>query len=504
MELYSALSQSVEKHSDLTALQWETGSLTYQELLQRVNLIGNQLRDRFGNSRRHIALLAPNTPHFIFGLFGILAAGQVAVPLNPLLKPEELALLLSHGETHLFLYDPILGEQAKAAAEMATTPVETFAIPDFFTQQNLNPKPLDPALQDTELAMILYTSGTTGDPKGVMLSHKNFYSNYKSFSAIFQFTHEDTFICILPLFHSYAMTGILLGALLSGSKISLFPQFAPQKVIECMMREENCILMAVPPMLHMIAHFSTEEVKNHHKIRYAVSGGGPLPVDTAKYFEMKLNKEVLEGYGLTETSPVVAINIPGKNRIGTIGPAMPDVEVQVCDEQGKILGVNEVGELCVRGDLVMMGYYKNPVATEAVFYDGGWLRTGDMATFSEDGYIKIVGRCKDLIVCGGENIYPREVEETLMRHPAVQDAAVLAKPNKLRSEVPYAFVVIRPEAKEQVTESDLRKHCRQHLAEYKVPEGFHFLEQMPKTAKGTVHKEALKREFFGNTVTSQI
>jgi long-chain acyl-CoA synthetase len=495
MNLYTILLESAQRHQNLTALQWEDGQLSYQELLQRVNIIGNALRQKTGGKRQHVALLAPNSPTFIFGFWGILGSGNIAVPLNPLLKPEEMVQLVNHGETFLFLYDPHLREAAQQVKEMAGIEIEILSIPEILQAQSLNPQPLQPQDSADDVSMILYTSGTTGNPKGVMLTHKNFYSNYQSYTEIFRFTPEDTFPCFLPLFHSYAMTGILLGALFSGARIILFPQFIPQKVLDTLTREPNVILIAVPPMLYLLAHMATEEMKNQHKMRVAVSGGGPLPMDVSLYFQKKLNFEILEGYGLTETSPVVAINPPGKNRIGTIGPAMPDVQVQVRDEQGNILSPNQVGELCVRGDLVMKGYYKNPEATQAAFWEDGWLRTGDLASIDEDGYIKIVGRSKDLIVSGGENIYPREVEETLLRHPAVREAAVVAKPNKLRSEVPYAFVVLHEETRGKVSESDLRKFCRDHLAEFKVPDEFEFLEVMPKTAKGTPHKAQLQKKF---------
>ncbi len=498
MELYHAFCQSAERFSGKTAFEWEGGFLSYGDLLHQSNIVGQYLKEHLSTPRQNVGLLCPNTINFPFGLFGLLGAGHVAVPLNPLLKPEEAATLLSHAETPVLLYDPLLKELAEATAKLANVPIQPMAIPEILQNGNLNPSNLDPEVNPEDLSMILYTSGTTGDPKGVMLSHLNIYSNYDGFTKVLQFNEDDTFPCILPLFHTFAMTVILFGALLKGSRVILFPQFVPQKVIEVIMKEPNVILVAVPPMIYMITHFTPKENAKNHKIRHLVSGGGPLPQDVAKAFVKKFDHELLEGYGLTETSPVVATNRPGQNRMGTIGTPLPGIEVDVRDENGKTLGNGVIGELCVRGDNVMMGYYKNSVMTQEAFFEDGWFRTGDMAVKDEDGYLQIVGRLKDVIVCGGENIYPREIEEILLRHPGVLEAAVVGEPNKLRTEIPHAFLVLQDEVKDKVTVSELRKYCREHLAEYKVPEEFTFIDEMPKTATRKIQKEEIKKKYFSS------
>lgn len=495
MELYSAIQQSAAKNGDSVAFEWEGGQWTYQEVAAYSNVVGNRLAEITGGKRQNIALLIPNTPWFAPSLFGLHAAGCVAVPFNPLLTAEELGLLLSHGDCGILIYDPVLEEKARAAIQHTSHEVTLLSARELVMGENPNPAPLSPTTTVDDLSMILYTSGTTGNPKGVMLSHKNIYTNVMGFTTVYKFSREDTLPCVIPLFHSFAMTTILYGGLLNGARIVLFPQFVPQKVLQLIFSKPNIILIAVPPMLLMTARFAPDDAASTHNLRLVVSGGGPLPVDVSAFFKKKFEHEILEGYGLTETSPVVSFNRPGINRLGTIGLALPDVETQVRDENGTVLGTNEIGELCVRGDLVMQGYYKNEDYTREVMYDDGWLRTGDLASIDDDGYMKIVGRAKDVIVCGGENIYPREIEEMLLRVPGVIQAAVVAQPNKLRSEVPYAFVVLDESAHGQVTESQLRKHCREHLAEYKVPEGFEFIDEMPQTATRKIQKEKLKARF---------
>ncbi len=496
MELYTAFMQAAQHFSESVAFEWESETLSYNELLNQSNIVGNYLKNQFSAPAQNVGLLAPNTFNFPRALFGILGSGHIAVPLNPLLNPEEIALLLTHSESPAVLYDPVMYDQIQAAKTLMERNIQTIPINQILQTEPIDSSVLSPLTASEYVSMILYTSGTTGDPKGVMLSHQNIYSNYDAFTTILDFNQDDTFLCFLPLFHTYAMTVILFGALLKGSRVILYPQFNLQKVIEHIVSRQSIVIVAVPPMIHIIAKFTPNETAERHNIRFLVSGGGPLPVDVNLAFQKKFSHEVLEGYGLTEASPVIATNRPTQNKIGTIGPPLPGIEAEIRDEQGNILGVGEIGELCVRGDNVMLGYYKNPEATKSSFYENDWLRTGDMACIDDNGYLKIVGRLKDLIVCGGENIYPREIEEILLRYPGVAEAAVVGKPSKLRSEVPHAFIVLSEESIGKINESDLRRHCREHLAEYKIPEGFTFIEQMPKTATKKIRKEEIKRLYF--------
>lgn len=495
MNLYLGFLKGVERFRENTALEWDGGRKTFEELAGAANIAGHALAQRVEGQQKTVGLLIPNTPYFPIALLGLLGAGHIAVPLNPLLNPEEMALLLDHSESSILIYDPYLEEKAQAAVQQTHTGIEAVNIVDLLQQPDATPSPLPGEAKPEDLSMILYTSGTTGDPKGVMLSHHNVLSNVESFSSVYHFSEEDTIAGVLPLFHTFGMTAVLFAGFMNGCRIYLFPQFQAQPLLDLVMNDKNIILMAVPPMLHVLARYAPEEAAQKHGFRLVISGGGPLPVDIAHLFEQKFQHEVLEGYGLTETSPVVSFNRPGQNRIGTIGQVLPGVEVEVRDQEGHVLPPGEPGELCIRGENVMVGYFKNDEGTKATFWPNGWFRSGDMAKQDEQGYIQIVGRLKDTIVSGGENIYPREIEETLLKFPGVLEAAVVGKPHKMRSEIPYAFIVLGEGVDGQVNESALRHHCRDHLAEYKIPAGFEFIVEMPKTATKKIQKERLKARF---------
>ncbi|HQQ01228.1 MAG TPA: AMP-binding protein [bacterium] len=494
MNLYEAFLNSVDRHAERCALLWEDRSMTFAELAAQVQCAINCLAQHERTDPPHVGLLAPNTPHFVAGLYAILGSGCVALPWNPLTKPDDIAFLSKHAGSKLLLYDPALKSSAEAVQANFEDGFEILSVAEAVEKgASLPTAQCDLPGEDTT-AMILYTSGTTGDPKGVMLSHKNLYSNYVSYVDVFHFHKEHLFLTVLPLFHSYAMTTNLFGALLSGASMRLFVQFDPHALLRSITTEKNLVLTAVPPMFHFLARRAPEGIAENHGLAFSVSGGGPLPVEVNHMYSNKFGVELLEGYGLTETSPVVAVNRMGQNRIGTIGHALPGVEVVVRDESGRDLPANEVGELNVRGDLVMQGYYRAPELTRKVFWEDGWFRTGDLSTIDEDGYIRIVGRLKDLIVDSGENIYPREIEEILICCPGVLEVAVVGHPHRVRSEVPHAFIVLDPDAPRPLTEMEIRAFAREHLAKYKIPELFTFRAQLPKTATNKVRKEILRQE----------
>ncbi|MFH1738433.1 MAG: AMP-binding protein [bacterium] len=494
MNLYKAFLDSANRNADRCALLWEEQRLNYSDLLNQVQNVIKYLAQQPACDPPHIGLLAPNTPFFPIALFGILGAERIAVPWNPLMQPEEIAFLSKHAGTRLLLFDPNLESQAQAIQEKYDGELEIVSIPEAMQNGAGLPLPSVDLPGDDSTAMLLYTSGTTGDPKGVMLSHKNLYSNYCAYADVFNFCEEHIFLTVLPLFHSFGMTVNLLGALLKGASMRLFVQFEPRALLRSMMEERNLVFPAVPPMHHFLARRAPEDIAGKHGLDYAVSGGGPLPLEVAQLFKSKFGIEILEGYGLTETSPVVTFNRPEDNRIGTIGPALPGVEVAVRNEEGRDLPPGEIGELNVRGDLVMQGYYRAPEMTEEVLAQDGWFRTGDLASIDEDGYVRIVGRLKDLIVDSGENIYPREIEEVLIRHPAVLEVAVVGHPHRIRSEVPHAFLVLDPENPDTPDEMTLRAYVREHLANYKIPEIFTFRTGLPKTATNKIRKEILRQE----------
>lgn len=497
MNLYQAFCRSVKKFDARLALQQDSEEIieyTYAQTQRNAIKTAEFVLKRYPGAKRNIAFLMSNTPYSVFSLFGILAAGYTAVPFNPNLKELEIAALLSHSDSPILIYDSLQEEQAKVICDRTDRPVDAVCIQDIL-KGSVEGLAL-PKGNTSQTALILYTSGTTGNPKGVMLSHANVYSNFLVFKERIGLRSNQTLFAILPIFHSFGITTILFGGLLVGAKVVLFEKFSPFKTVAAMVRESNVVVAGVPPMLYMITQFAPDSIFALHHLKNVISGGGPLPIEFFDAFKEKFHHEIIEGYGLTETSPVVAQNDNATNKKGTIGRALPGVLVEVRNENGEPLSTGEIGELCIKGPLVMQGYYKNPETAKKAFYDDGWFRSGDLASMDEDGYIKIVGRSKDLIVCGGENIYPREIEEILLQYPGVLEAAVVGKPDALRSELPHAFIVVSEGA--NVTESNLRNFCRHHLAAFKIPEGFSFIGNMPKTATHKIRKEELKKLYFAD------
>lgn len=495
MNLYKAFCHSVKKFDNRIAVQLdgeERIEYTYKETDQSARKTAAYLLKQYPGTQQKIAFLMPNSPNSVFTLLGILAAGYTAVPFNPNLKEQEIASLLFHSDSPVLIHDAFQAEQAKAILARVDRPVDAVCIGKMLegSAEDISL----PSVDASETALILYTSGTTGNPKGVMLSHANVYSNFLAFKERVGLKHNQTMLAILPIFHSFGITTTLFGGLLNGAKVVLFEKFSPHKTVAAMVRESNVVVAGVPPMLYMIALFAPDSIFTLHHLVNVISGGGPLPGEFFDAFKEKFHHEIIEGYGLTETSPVVTHNNNAINKKCTIGLALPGVSAEIRGTDGMLLPENEIGELCIKGSLIMQGYYKNPEATKKAFYEDGWFRSGDLAMMDEEGYIKIVGRLKDLIVCGGENIYPREIEEILLSFPGVKEAAVVGKPDSLRAEVPYAFVVLSEGV--AVIESDLRNHCRQYLTAFKIPVGFSFIESMPKTATHKIRKEELKRLYF--------
>ena len=340
----------------------------------------------------------------------------------------------------------------------------------------------------TDLAFIIYTSGTTGKPKGAMLTHGNLLHNVASCRQVLETVQLDGVVVLLPMFHSFMLcVGILL-PLTTGCSIVLIKSLQPLKsLIEEILRGRGTILPAIPQFFRTMV---THQVPTHLPLRLCVSGAAPLPVETLKQFTRKFPFPLIEGYGLSEASPVVSLNpIHGKSKPGSIGLPVPGVEVTIQSEDGQILPPREVGELCVRGGNVMLGYWNQPVETEKALREG-WLLTGDIGYQDEEGYFYITDRKKDMLLVNGINVYPREIEEILYEFPGVRDAAVIGRPDARRGEQPLAFVT--PEDGVQLDTGALLKFLRQRLADFKVPRHIEILSVMPRNASGKILKTVLR------------
>jgi long-chain acyl-CoA synthetase len=341
------------------------------------------------------------------------------------------------------------------------------------------------------VAAIVYTSGSTGQPKGVCLTYRNFDSNCRAAIRHFQLDPDYHLLGVLPPFHVFGLTVLNLVPVVLGATVTFIPRFSAQAVHGVLGANSSIsILLAVPSMYAAIARLKSLQISRFQGVRLAVSGGEPLPRKTYDLMLEKTGIRLMEGYGMTETSPVISCDMPSSHRVGTVGLPLPGVEIQVRSETGQILPDTETGELYVRGPLVMKGYYNRPEETQAVIDQDGWLRTGDVVQISEDGHITITGRNKDIIIVGGENVYPREVEAVLEQHPGVQEAAVIGQPDVMRGEVIVGFVI--PNEGAEITDTDLRTFCRERLASFKVPRQVFVRDSLPKGPSGKILKRELK------------
>jgi long-chain acyl-CoA synthetase len=338
--------------------------------------------------------------------------------------------------------------------------------------------------------VILYTSGTTGQPKGAELTHANLHKNCTmTAETLGQFSHQDVLLGALPLFHSFGQTCTMNAAIGIGATVTMIPRFDPEKALEIIERDRVTVFQGVPTMYNAILHANRADSTDTSCLRLCMSGGAALPVELIRGFEERFDCAILEGYGLSETSPVASFNHPDRERKpGSIGTPIKGVEMQVWDDEGNELPQGEVGEIVIRGHNIMKGYWGRPDATEDAIDADGWFRTGDMAKVDGDGYFFIVDRKKDLIIRGGYNVYPREVEEVLYEHPAVQEAAVVGIPHDSLGEEVAAAVVLKQG--ESVDASELKAYVKEQVAAYKYPRKIWFVDELPKGPTGKI----LKRE----------
>jgi len=450
-----------------------------------------------------IGLYCINSDVFAMVYFGIIKAGAVVVPINLLLKPNEIEYILNDaqavGLVYHELFAPVvsafrvnvpsletlvhIGAQKSAPGDLSWTE---------FTAVTDDPPRIafDPA---QDIASILYTSGTTGQPKGAMLTHRNLAANCRSVMDAMHFTPgKDVILVVLPMFHAFAATAGMLTPLLHGFAFAPVPKFDPVPLAEAIAATGSTVFLGVPSMFNALMRLPDSHVEKLSGLHFCVTGGAAMPVELMKRFEQRFKVPLYEGYGPTECSPVVSVNpINGAARAGSVGLPLPQVEVSIRDEQGNSLPAEQVGEICVRGPNVMKGYWQRVEDTRDAFY-GEWFRTGDLGCFDQEGYLYIVDRIKDLVIVNGMNVYPRKVEDVLYQDTRVQEAAVVGEPHPTHGEIPVAYVVLQPGA-EATTAADIRKFVAERLAAFEVPRKVYFVSQLPKNAAGKVLKRALRQ-----------
>ncbi|GAC1444941.1 MAG: long-chain fatty acid--CoA ligase [Mycobacteriales bacterium] len=505
LTIASILAESAVRHAERTAVVLGPSKVTYRELWHGARQYAAVLRERGIEPGDRVALLLPNTTHFPLSYYGVLALGGVAVPVHALLKAEEIQYVLEDsGAKALICAAPLLGEGAKGA-ELAGVPVLAVmdspgadaadATIDRLDELAAAATPIETLVprEPGDTAVVLYTSGTTGKPKGAMITHLNVQMNVDA-SAMdsFDIGPEDVVLGCLPLFHTFGQTCCMNTAFRVGAAVVLLPRFDGATALKLLVDEKCTVFMGVPTMyIGLIEAAKSSDLRP--TLKTALSGGAALPLTVLEKFTEVFGTKVLEGYGLTETSPVATFNQRGfEPRPGTVGKAIWGVDVEIAqaeiDDSIELLAIGELGEIVVRGHNVFAGYLNKPEATAAAIVDG-WFRTGDLGTKDADGYVTIVDRKKDMVIRGGYNIYPREVEEALLRHPAVAQVAVIGLPDPQYGEEVCAVVITEPG--QEVTDTELSAWSKQHLAAYKYPRRVFFTDAFPLGPSGKVLKREL-------------
>ncbi|MFJ4476053.1 long-chain-fatty-acid--CoA ligase [Streptomyces xanthochromogenes] len=510
--LAAVLADTAARRPDRPALIWDDDVVTYEQVWDRARHYAGVLRRHGVGPGDRVALLVPNSPCFPPIYYGVLALGAVVVPMNAQSRAAEVEFVLKDCGARALVCEGTAVEQGAPAASAAG--VELFTVAD----ERAGGIDLDaphagpPVARHTDaapddLAAILYTSGTTGRPKGAMLTHRNIVTNIEVTAVSpFGVKDDDVLYGCLPLSHTFGQVCVMGTCFLAGATLVLAPRFAAEQALRAMERHGCTIFMGVPTMYHALLE-AVAAGAPAPRLRRAYSGGSALAVPALEQVRRAFGCEVYEGYGLTETSPCVAYNQPGTPpRPGTVGFPVEGVEVAVAraDREGSVelLPVGEVGEVVVRGHNVMAGYLGLPMATAEVLVDG-WFRSGDLGHLAPDGYLTLVDRKKDVIIQGGYNVYPREVEDVLLRHPAVEQIAVVGVPDAARGEEVCAVVVRRDNAGTDAELADeIVELARQELTGYKRPRRVEFVERLPLGPSGKVLKRELARLFTSPAVRS--
>jgi long-chain acyl-CoA synthetase len=486
------LTSTARAYGQRPAIRLDKDVVTYAELDQATARVAGLLRELGVEPGDAVGVMLPNVPYFAFAYHGVLRAGGVVVPMNVLLKQREVAFHLGDSQAKLVFAWHEFAEPAQRGADEAGADcviVAPGAFERLLGRTEAATEVVDRAGGDT--ALILYTSGTTGTPKGAELTHSNLASNVEVVVRMLSVVADDVILGALPLFHAFGQTCGLNTAICSGACLALVPRFDAGRVLETIERERVTVFEAVPTMYVALLNHSGRERFDISTLRLCVSGGAALPVEVLRGFEAAFDCAVLEGYGLSETSPVASFSQADRERKpGSIGTPVEGVEMKVVGEDRTEVAPGEVGEIAIRGPNVMKGYWHRPDATAEAIDEDGWFYTGDMARVDEDGYFFIVDRKKDMIIRGGYNIYPREIEEVFYEHPSVREVAVIGVPHAVLGEEVAAAVILKPGA--HVTAEELRDYVKEQVAAYKYPRHVWFADELPKGATGKVLKREIK------------
>jgi long-chain acyl-CoA synthetase len=482
------LTDTTRTHAGRVAVRVDNAAMTYRALDEASARVAGLLHERGLEPGDRVGIMMPNVAEVPVVYYGVLRAGGVVVPMNPLLKAREVAYYLGDSGTGLIFAWHAFADQARPGAEQAgaeSIVVDGVSFPDLLASAIPDDHVAD--RDDEDPAVILYTSGTTGHPKGAELTHGNLLSNTEVARAdIVRAGPDDVIFGGLPLFHVFGQTVALNVAVASGACLTLLPRSDPEHALRIIAGHRVTIFEGVPTMYVALLHQPDRAGYDTSALRTCISGGAALPVEVLRGFEEAFGVPVLEGYGLSETSPVASFNHPGRERKpGSIGTPIRDVQMRVVDGKDHEVPQGEVGEIVIRGPNVMKGYWHRREATAEAIRDG-WFHSGDLARADEDGYFYIVDRKKDLIIRGGYNVYPREIEEVLYEHPAVAEAAVVGLPHPALGEEVGAAVALKPGA--VITAGELRDYVKSQVAAYKYPRHVWIVDVLPKGPTGKIQK----------------
>jgi len=506
LNLATMLRETALARPDKVAVILDQFRLDYKALDALSNQVAGSLQAAGVRRGDRIGLMLPNVPQFVIAYYGILKAGAVVVPMNVLLRAPEVAFYVGNSEaTALITWEDFAEEAVKGVSELSG--VSTYVVNKPGSEARPpGTRPFSELMQGSpafdmvatdpdDTAVILYTSGTTGKPKGAELTHFNLFMCCQvSADRLVEFTDDDVALAVLPLFHSFGQSNVMNTTIYAGGTMTLVPRFEPDKVMEVIQRDRVTLFLGVPTMYFALLHNPRAGDYDISSLRLCGSGGASMPGEVMKAFEQKFGAAILEGYGLSETSPSASFNRSQEERkFLSIGKPIWGVEMRIHNEDGEPMppGQENVGEIVIRGHNVMKGYFKQPEAT-AEAMKNGWFHSGDMGYMDAEGFFFIVDRKKELIIRGGFNVYPREVEEVLYAHPAVQEAAVIGVPDEKLGEEVKAVVALKQG--QTASEDDLIAWVKERVAAYKYPRSVQFVDSLPKGPTGKILKKELKAQ----------
>ncbi len=500
MLLSQIIEDASDRHRSKEAVVFQDEVLTYREFDEKVTRLANGLMELGAAPGKRVGLFLPNSADFLVSYFAVMKTGGTMVPMNPLFKGAEIRYILNDSQAILLITNDYFLRTVLEVREELPTLRKIIVVgeaggPDLVNYHELircaSPRRRKPEITEESVASCLYTSGTTGFPKGAMLTHGNLTFDAAATARALRVGESERYMCVLPMFHSFAEIVCMVMPVLTAATVVIVERFMPDTVLKVIQDRRVTVFSGVPSMYSaLLNHTRDPRAFDLGSLRLCLSGGAALPVEVMKRFEEFFKVSILEGYGPTEASPVTSVNpVDGPRKAGSVGLPIPEVAVKIFDDQDREVPTGELGEVVIRGKNIMKGYLNKPEASAEALRNG-WLHTGDLGKMDKDGYIYLVDRIKDMIIVGGLNVYPREVEEVVYQHPKVAEAAVIGIKDGLRGETVKAFVVPKPG--QTLEPKEIIHLCKEHLANYKCPREVEVMESLPKNAAGKILKRVLR------------